>query len=137
MNPVQFRFRRAIAPQLFLRDAENAIAFYRHTYGAEQRYRLTDSDGRLIRAELEFGDTLLLVAPSSPAASSDPAADAGSSAIRIRLTVPSADDTLREAVSLGAELLVPAGDEFGLRSGVVRDPFGVEWTVASPLSLRP
>ncbi len=137
MGLARFRFQCAIALRLSLRDAENTIAFNRRAYGAEERYRLTDSGGRLVRAELEFGDTLLLVGPLGRAASSDPAADAGPSAIRIRLAIPSADDALCEAVSLGAELLVPAGDEFGLRSGVVRDPFEAEWIVARPLSLKP
>lgn len=136
MDLVQFRFRRAIAPQLLLRDSESGVAFYRQAFAAERPYRLDDSEGRLVRAELEFGDDLLLV-EALDAAGARPVGGTALAAIRIRLMVPSADETLGEAVSLGAELLAPPTNGLGLRSGVVRDPFGVEWVVASPLSLKP
>ena len=56
----------------------------------------------------------------------------GGTAVALSLYVENADAVFKKAVDAGAEVKMPIGDQFwGDRYGMVQDPFGHLWAIAS------
>jgi PhnB protein len=127
-----------VSPYLIVAGAEEAIEFYKRAFGAEELYRLEDPGGRIGHAELRFGDTIVMLADEFPDFGALAPARLGGSPVRLHLNVGDADAVLERAVSDGATLVRPANDEFyGNRSGMVVDPYGHSWFVATKIAEVP
>lgn len=115
---------------LRVRDPERAIAFYRQAFGAGEKFRLVDPDGRIGHAELQVGPAVLMLSAEFPEYGIfAPAADAPTG-FGLHLHVDDADAMVAAAVAAGATLVRQPQDYFyGERSGTVRDPFGFEWMI--------
>lgn len=114
---------------LRVRDAASAIAFYVDVFGAVERFRLTEPSGRIGHAELTLGPTTLMLSDEFPEIGCR-APGAGGAGCSIHLHVDDADGLLAKMAARGAEVLMPATDQFyGERSGRARDPFGHEWLI--------
>jgi uncharacterized glyoxalase superfamily protein PhnB len=113
-----------------VKDAAGAIAFYTRAFGAREKMRLTEPNGRIGHAELELGGTTIMLADEFPEYGiTGPRAGMGTP-VSIHLHVDDADALIEQALSEGATLEREAKDEFyGERTGVVRDPFGHRWTI--------
>lgn len=122
----------ALTPYLTVADAAAAIDFYRKAFGAEEIFRLTDTDGRIGHAELRIGDALVMLADEYPDFGALSPARLGGSPVKLHLDVESADESVETAVAAGAMLVRPVQDEFyGSRSGMIVDPFGHSWFIAA------
>ncbi len=115
---------------LCARDAEAAIAFYKAAFGAREKFRLVDPDGRIGHAELLFGETTVMVSDQFPEYGIHAPYPAAPSSMTIHLHVEDADALIEQAVKAGASLVRAAQDHFyGERSGRVRDPSGYDWLI--------
>lgn len=115
---------------LRVRDAAQAIAFYKQAFGATEKFRLEEPSGRIGHAELDFGGTILMLSEEFPEYGCLGPASVGGTSVGLHLHVDDADALIRRAVEAGAEVIRPAQDHFyGERSGTVRDPFGHEWNL--------
>jgi len=122
----------ALTPYLTVADAAAAINFYIKAFGAQEIYRLTDTDGRIGHAELRIGDSLVMLADEYPDFGALSPARLGGSPVKLHLDVESADQSVDAAVAAGAMLVRPVQDEFhGSRSGMIVDPFGHSWFIAT------
>ena len=132
VQPVPEGFH-TITPYLVVLDAPEAISFYERAFGAVERLRLTDPDGPRVRhAELEIGDSRLFITdvPLAPETKVPNADD--TSPVWLYLYVTDPDSAFDRAVSAGADVVTPVGDQaWGDRYGCVRDPFGYRWGIAS------
>ncbi len=115
---------------LCVRDASRAMAFYSAAFGASEKMRLTEPNGRVGHAELDFGGTTVMLSDEFPEIGVR-APEAGTPvAVSIHLHVDDADAVIARAVTAGASLERAPKDQFyGERSGVVRDPFGHRWLI--------
>jgi PhnB protein len=115
---------------LHVRDAKAAIDFYQRAFGARELFRLTEPEGRIGHAELDFGGTTIMLSDPYPECGIvGPQADAGTS-VTIHLHVDDADAAIDRAIAAGARLDRPAQDAFyGERGGSVFDPFGHRWLI--------
>ncbi len=115
---------------LCVKNAGEAIDFYKKVFGAVEKFRLAEPSGRIGHAELDFGGTTVMLADEFPEYGfQGPLAYAGT-AISIHLHVDNADELIRRAVEAGATVEREAKDEFyGERSGTIRDPFGHRWNI--------
>ena len=119
---------------LRVRDAASAIDFYARAFGAEERFRLSEPNGRIGHAELALGGTTLMLSEEYPESGILGPASLGGTSFTIHLHVDDADALIRRAVDAGATLVRPAANHFyGERSGTVRDPFGHEWNIGHEL----
>jgi PhnB protein len=120
-------------PQLVVSDAAQAIAFYRTAFGADELVRNAAPDGRIMHCELLIrGGRLLVIDDFEPDTLSSPTA-LGGTTVRLHLYVPDADAAYRRAVDAGAESLMAPTDAFwGDRYAIVRDPYGHQWSIATP-----
>lgn len=107
--------------------------FYTKAFGASVDFKLVDpSDGRIGHAELRFGATRLFLADEYPDFGAVSPETLGGSPVKLHLDVADADAFVAHAVRHGATVLRPVKLEFhGHRIGLVADPFGYNWFIAS------
>lgn len=118
----------ALLPYITVKNAKQAIEFYKAAFGAEELYRLIDPQSGLVgHAELMISGQKLMLSDEYPQHNKSPET-LGGSATKFSLKVPNADEAVQHAISLGATSVMPTQDQFyGHRTGAVRDPFGHEW----------
>ena len=121
---------REIFPYLCVRNASEAIAFYRRAFGAEEKLRLTEPGGRIGHAEIDIGGHVIMLSEEFPEHGIRAPGPKERVPMILHLHVDDADQVMRRAVEAGASVVRPPTDEFyGERSGRLRDPFGHEWLI--------
>ena len=121
-----------VTPHLVAQDAAAALAFYVRAFGAVERYRLVEPSGKIGHAEITVGDAVVMVCDEYPDFGAVSPAAFGGSPIKLLIYVDDCDAVVARAVEAGATLLRPVKDQFhGDRSGMVVDPAGFTWTIAT------
>lgn len=121
---------RELFPYLCVSNAPAAIDFYVAAFGAKEKFRLTEPNGRVGHAELDFNGTILMLSDEFPEWGIRSAQNIGATAVTIHLHVDNADAVIQQAANLGAVVEMPPKDQFyGERSGNIRDPFGHRWNI--------
>ena len=122
-----------ITPVLTVRAAARAVDFYRRAFGAEEVYRNTYPDGRIV-AELAVGGARFRVADEAPEVGTLSPETLAGTTVRINLLVADPDRLAARAVEHGAIEVAPVADQpYGLRQGRLADPFGHHWLIGRPL----
>jgi len=124
-----------IQPELWVDRAGEAVAFYEAAFGATVLHRVGEGDD--IVAQLAVGDGAFWVAAASADMGRFSPESIGGATGRTLLVVGDPDAVARQAVGAGATELTPVGEEHGWRLGRVRDPFGHEWEIGTPLGAWP
>jgi uncharacterized glyoxalase superfamily protein PhnB len=121
-----------VTPHLVCAGATKAIDFYKKAFGAEEMLRLDAPNGLLMHAALRIGDSTVMLADEFPGCGSlGPKALKGTP-VTIHLSVDDVDAVVKRAVKAGATVRMPVADMFwGDRYGIVVDPFGHQWSVAT------
>jgi PhnB protein len=121
-----------VTPYLVVDGAGAAIEFYGKVFGARERMRLPGPDGTIGHAELELGDSLIMVADETPQLGIHGPRTVGGTPVTISVYVEDVDGVFDRAVQAGATVLRPVEDQFyGDRSGQFEDPFGHRWSIAT------
>lgn len=117
---------------LTVRDAEKALQFYNRAFGAEVVMSLRDPNSqKIVHAEFKIADTIIMLAEENQAHNSAPTTPGGP-AVTIQIYTGDAEAIFEEAQKAGAEVIVPIKKQFyGDRSGVLQDPFGHRWIIAT------
>ena len=122
----------ALTTSIVCRDAAAAIDFYQRAFGATVRRRMDMPDGKVMHAELQLGDSALMVADEFPEWGSISPQTLGGVASTLHLYVPDVDAMFAQAIAAGATEQMPVQDQFwGDRSGYLKDPFGHRWGLAT------
>jgi uncharacterized glyoxalase superfamily protein PhnB len=123
---------RSITPHLICAGAAAALEFYKKAFQAVELLRLPAPDGKLMHAQIRIGDSSVMLAEECAEwGSLGPKALKGSS-VTIHVYVEDADALFERAVKAGAKPVLPVSDMFwGDRYGVVEDPFGHRWSIAT------
>ena len=122
----------AVTPYLIIEGASAAIDYYKKVFGATERMRMGAPGGRIGHAELTLGGSVIMLADEHPETGYRGPKAFGGSAVSLMLYVPNVDDVFRRAVEAGAKPRRPVADQFyGDRLGVLEDPFGHVWTIAT------
>src|SRR5262245_32432000 len=110
---------------LCVKNAGEAIEFYRRAFGASEKFRLTEPSGRIGHAQLDFGGTTLMLSDEFPEFGIKGPRAIGGTSFTIHLHVDDADALIARAVGAGATIVRPAPDQFhGERPLTVPDPPG-------------
>jgi PhnB protein len=121
-----------VMPYLSVIGAAEAIDFYRDVLGAEERMRLAGPDGKLGHAELEIGDSVIMLADEFPEMGGRSPKTLGGTPVTLMVYVGDVDAVFARALQRGATEVRALQDQFyGDRSGVFEDPFGHRWNVAT------
>lgn len=132
-NPIPDRYPR-VTPSLVVNGGVRALEFYADVFGATERMRFPGPDGTIVHAEIEIGDSVIIVEDASPqmGTQAPPAGGLDGSPVFLYIYVDDVDAVVERAVELGATLGRAPQDQFyGDRDGYIVDPFGHSWTVAS------
>jgi PhnB protein len=127
----------ALSPHLVVDDAAAAIDFYVKAFGATELGRVPHPDGRLVHAALSLNGSTVMLNDDFPdyneGKSSTPKA-LGGTPVTIHLQVPDVETAFQRALDAGAVVVAPLEDQFwGDRYGMVRDPFGHQWSLGQPV----
>lgn len=121
-----------VTPYLIVDGAEAAIDFYVSVLGVTERMRMPAPGGRVGHAELQLGDSMIMLADESPDMGQRGPKTIGGSPVMLSVYVDDVDGVFGRAMEAGATELRPVKDQFyGDRSGQFEDPFGHRWNVAS------
>lgn len=124
----------AISPYLAIKGADAAIAYYQRVFGAKEVGRLLGPGGAIAHAELQIGDSKLMLSEENVEWGNQSPATLGGTPVTISLYVDDVDVTYQLALDAGATEIMPVKDEFyGLRVGMFYDPFGHKWHIHTPI----
>jgi PhnB protein len=123
---------QTVTPYLAVDDASEAIEFYKRAFGAKERVRMDTPDGKIGHAELEIGDSLVMLSDPFPQASTKPPKELGGTSASVFLYVEDVDALTKQAIDAGATTTMEVADQFwGDRMGSITDPFGHSWSIAT------
>ena len=121
-----------VTPHLVVAGAAEAIEFYKKAFGAVEIMRIPGPDGKLMHGAVKIGDSRVMLVDEMPDWKCLGPLALGGSAVTIHLSVANVDDVVATAVAAGGTLKMPVADMFwGDRYGIVTDPFGHNWSVAT------
>ncbi len=122
----------SISPALAIDGAAEAIDFYKRAFGAKERYRMDAPDGKIAHAELEIGDSVVMLSDPFPQSTVKAPTELGGTTVGVFVFVEDVDAVFQQAVDAGATVTMPLDDMFwGDRFGAVRDPYGHSWSLAT------
>lgn len=128
----------SVQPYLMFKNCAEAIAFYIKAFGATERMRMPNPDGRIGHAEIEIGDSVIMMADEAPQVEAFSIDHFGGSPISLLIYTGNCDATYAQALAAGARSLrEPADQPYGDRMSGVKDPFGYKWWIATPIEKPP
>jgi PhnB protein len=131
VNPIPEGYPR-VTPYLIVDGASAAIDFYSSVLDATERMRMDAPGGKIGHAELEIGDSVVMLADENPEVNARGPRSVGGSPVSLMVYVADVDDVFARALEGGAKELRPVETQFyGDRLGAFEDPFGHVWNVAS------
>jgi PhnB protein len=122
----------SLTPHIVVTDGAAAIEFYKKAFGAREDSRLMTPDGKTVmHAQLKIGNSVLMLGSEFPPNALSPKSRGGTS-VFLHLYLTDADAAFDRAVKAGCTIKMPVSDTFwGDRYGVVEDPFGHQWSIAT------
>ena len=124
-----------VTPYLVVDGAAAAIAFYVAAFGAVEHHRLVGEDGRIGHSEIIVGNSRLMMADEYPEADAISPTTRGGTSTSFTLAVDNVDDVFTRAIAAGATEVRPVNDQFyGHRQGTLRDAWGHQWSISSPIA---
>ena len=131
VNPIPEGYH-SLQIYLAVEDAAKAIDFYKQAFGAEETIRMPGPDGKVAHAELQIGDSKLMLSDPFPQSNVRPPSERGGSTASVFMYVDDVDATFEQAQRAGATVVSELEDMFwGDRFGTVADPFGHVWAMAT------
>ena len=124
--------RQSVTPYLTIRNAGAAVEFYKEVFGATEKMRMAEPDGKVGHAEIEIGNARIMISDEYPEIDVLGPESRGGSTVGLHILVDDVDDVFARALAAGARELKPVSDQFyGERSGKLADPFGHIWYIAT------
>jgi PhnB protein len=122
-----------LTPHLVCANCADAIEFYKKAFGAEAGMRMDGENGKIMHASMKFGDSVLMLMDEFPEWGAKGPKLVGGTSVTIHMIVDDVDAAFAQAIAAGAKEVMPVADQFwGDRYGVLEDPFGHSWSLATP-----
>jgi PhnB protein len=135
IDPLNKKLYGSVTALLTVTDVKAAAEFYQKAFGFTKRGIMNGPDGKAMHAELTLRGTTLMLGPEMAQMGSRAAKTVGASPTSLYLLTENVDKTVAKAVKLGASLKGQVMDMFwGDRCGVVTDPEGYSWMVATHMA---
>ncbi|HZH78886.1 MAG TPA: VOC family protein [Archangium sp.] len=121
----------SLTPYLSLSDAAKAIEFYKAALGATELYRLPMPGGKIAHAEVQIGNSRIMLSDEMPDWGNKSAKSYGGTPVGLCIYTENVDALAERFVKAGGKLVKPLENQFyGDRSGQFEDPEGYKWTLA-------
>jgi len=123
---------RSLTPYLVVRDAAAALDFYAKAFGAKEKVRMAMPDGSVMHAEIQIGDSMLMLSEENPTWGAKSPLLLGGSAAHVMIYTKDVDAFVARAVAAGCTIEFPITNQFwGDRYGRIKDPYGHQWSVGT------
>ena len=117
---------RTLTPYLVVLDAEGEIQFLKSAFGAIEISINRDAKNAVVHAEIQVGDSLLMLGQAGENWNPLPAA--------LYLWIPDVDATYARALAAGAtSQSAPEDKPYGHRNAGVVDRNGITWWIGAPV----
>ena len=134
MNPIPPGYH-TVQPYLMIDGVIQAIEFYKNAFGATEVLCMKEPGGRVAHAEIQLGDSRIMMADENPALDAFAAAHYGGSPVALMIYTEDCDKTYHQAIAAGARSIrEPADQDYGDRMAGVLDPYGYKWWIATRIS---
>jgi len=121
-----------LTAHLTVRNADEALEFYKKAFGAEVLHVSRMPDGKIMHASLRIGDSMLMLNEEMQEYGALSPLSTGGSGVTLHIYTENVDGVFDRAVSAGATVKMPLADQFwGDRYGQVADPYGFRWSIAA------
>jgi len=121
-----------VTAYLCIDGASAAIDFYKRVFGAKERMRMDAPGGKVGHAEIQIGDSVVMLADQFPEMNFYGPKTGGNTSINMHLYMTDVDAVMQRAIVAGAKVVRPVEDKFyGDRTGTIEDPFGHVWHIAT------
>jgi len=121
-----------ITPYLIIAGAGQALEFYKQAFAATELMRMPGPDGKIMHAELQIGDSRIMLADEFPEMGHVGPKTLSGTSVSLMLYVEDVDTFFAQAIAAGGKEQRPVQDQFyGDRSGTLEDPFGHVWTIGT------
>ena len=125
---------KGLIPHLVCADASAAIDFYVRAFDAVELTRMPGPNGKLMHAMLMIGGSALMLVDEMPQYGVLSPTSLNGTPVTVHRYVDDVDAAIARAMEAGATVTMPAADMFwGDRYGVVQDPSGHKWSLATHL----
>lgn len=126
------RGMNTVTPHLVCAGAADAVEFYKKAFNATEIGRLAGPEGKLMHAAVRIGDSVVMLMDEFPECGAMAPTTLKGTPVSVHLYVENTDTAIEQAVAAGAKIIMPPGDMFwGDRYGVLEDPFGHHWSIAT------
>ena len=113
-----------VTPYLVVEGVAKLIEFLTRAFDAKEVFRLAAPDGTVRHAEMQIGDSRVMMGEAQGQHTPIPA--------MLHLYVDDADAFVARAQKAGAKVTMPVEEQFwGDRYGKIEDPFGHHWSVGT------
>jgi PhnB protein len=124
----------SLQPYLIIKNCAAAIEFYKKALGATERMRMARPDGAIGHAEIQIGDTVVMMADENPELEAFSPAHYGGSPVSLHFYVENCDAAFQRAMAAGGkQKREPADQPYGDRNAGIIDPFGYTWWMSTPI----
>ena len=122
----------SLTPYLVVKGAADALEFYKKAFGAKELFRMAHPNGEIGHAEMQIGNSRFMLADEHPKMNIKGPKSFGGTPVSLLLYTEDVDFMTAQAIKAGAKIVKPIEDQFyGDRMGMVVDPFGHQWSVAT------
>jgi PhnB protein len=109
-----------------------AIDFYAKAFGAQEKFRMTGKEGQIHHAEIQIGDSCIMMADEHPRVEAFSPGHYGGSPVSLLIYTANCDEMYKQAISAGATSVRESADQpYGDRMSGVKDPFGYKWWIST------
>lgn len=121
-----------VTSYLVCREAARAIEFYKKAFGAKERFRMAGPDGKIAHAELQVGNSIVMLGDEAPQFGATAPQTVGGTPVGLFIYSENVDKAYAKAIAAGATSEQPPTDMFwGDRYCKFSDPFGHKWSIAT------
>jgi PhnB protein len=122
----------SIQPYLMFKNCAEALAFYAKAFSGKEKLRIPNPDGRIGHAEIQVGDSIVMMADEAPQMEAFGVEHFGGSPVSILIYTEDCDALYKQALEAGAKSMrEPADQPYGDRMAGIKDPFGYMWYIAT------
>jgi PhnB protein len=131
VSPIPEGYPR-VSPHLSVAGAADAIDFYKNVLGASERMRMSMPDGKVAHAELQIGDSVVMIGDEIEGGTDPSPRTLGGSPVALFVYVEDVDDVYKRAIDAGSSSVQePENHFYGDRVAMFDDPFGHRWNIAT------
>jgi PhnB protein len=121
-----------VTTYLAVENAAEAIDYYKRAFGAQEKVRMDAPGGKIGHAELQIGDSIVMLSDPFPQATVKPPKEIGGTSASVFMYVDDVDSVVKKAVDAGGTVTQEVSNQFwGDRFGSISDPFGHTWSIAT------